>query len=250
MRGMSSPITPLRVGEDADYTPQVINVPWKRSFVYTEAAHTPMLNPQEKTHVNVLRITVFFCVLTLVSIAAEAQTNVRVRGTITAFDGKEVAVKSLEGKNLQVALAENTTVSYPKALTLADLKPGVGLGATATKRPDGTLVALAVNVFPPERGVPNPGHRPLDSQPGATMTNATVSTVVEAANGRELTLTYTGGSQTLLVPEGVPIVMSVPADRSLLKPGEYVSVTANVGADGKMTAQRIQVSKDGVKPPQ
>jgi len=87
--------------------------------------------------------------LALVSATAEAQTNVRVRGTITAFDGKELAVKSLEGKDLQVELAENATVSYPKALTFADLQPGVGLGTTATQRPDGTLVALEVHVFPP-----------------------------------------------------------------------------------------------------
>jgi hypothetical protein len=199
---------------------------------------------------NVRRSIVFFGVLALLGATADAQTSMRVRGTITAFNEKELAVKSLDGKDLQLALAENTTISYPKALALADLKPGVGLGTTATKRPDGTLVALEVHVFPPERGVPNEGHRPLDYQPGATMTNAMVSAMVEAANGRELTLTYTGGSQKLLVPEGVPIVTFIPADRSLLKPGEYVSVLANVGADGKMTARLVQVSKDGVKPPQ
>ena len=187
--------------------------------------------------------------LTLVSTMADAQTSVRVRGTITAFDGKELTVKSREGKDLQMELAENATLAYPKALTLADLKPGVGLGSAAMKRPDGTLVALEVHVFPPDRPIPNEGHRPYDLQPEATMTNAMVSAMVEAANGRELTLTYPGGSQKLLVPEGVPIVTFVPADRSLLKPGESVSIATNVGADGKMTAQRIQVSKDGVKPP-
>jgi len=212
--------------------------------------HSLELHKDKGADMHKLCIALLCGTLALVSATAEAQTNVRVRGTITAFDGKELAVKSLEGKDLQVELAENATVSYPKALTFADLQPGVGLGTTATQRPDGTLVALEVHVFPPERGVSSPGHRPLDSQPGATMTNATVSTMAEAANGRELTLTYPGGSQKLLVPEGVPIVMPVPADRSFLKPGEYVSVTANVGADGRMTAQRIQVSKDGVKPPQ
>jgi Domain of unknown function (DUF5666) len=209
----------------------------------------PVHSQGEEIHMNVVRNIVFLCVLALVSATADAQTSTRVRGTITAFDGEELAVKSLEGKDLRVELAENTSISYPKALTLADLKPGVGLGTTATKRPDGTLVALEVHVFPPERGVPNEGHRPMDSQPGATMTNATVSAVVEAVNGRELTLTYTGGTQKLLVPEGIPIVILMPADRSLLQPGAYVSAVANVGADGKMTARFVQVSKDGVKPP-
>jgi len=35
-----------------------------------------------------------------------------------------------------------------------------------------------------------------------------------------------------------------------IKPGEYVFVAAQTGVDGAMTAARIQVSKDGVKPPQ
>ena len=56
---------------------------------------------------------------------------------------------------------------------------------------------------------------------------------------------------SILVPPGIPIVTTTPADRSFLKPGEYVFVGANVAGDGKITTSgRIQVSKDGVKPPQ
>jgi len=36
----------------------------------------------------------------------------------------------------------------------------------------------------------------------------------------------------------------------LLAVGEYAFIAATVAADGKMTAQRLQVSKDGVRPPQ
>ena len=63
---------------------------------------------------NVLRIIVFFCVLALVSVAAEAQTNVRVRGTITAFDGQVLSVKSREGKDLALQMTEQTTVAAAK----------------------------------------------------------------------------------------------------------------------------------------
>ena len=118
------------------------------------------------------------------------------------------------------------------------------------QRPDGTLVALEVHTFPADRGVPNEGHRPWDLQPGSTMTNAMVSAMVQATDGHVLTLTYKDGSQKLLVPDGVPIVTAVPGDRSLLVPGAYVFIAADVDADGKMTATRVQVSKDGVKPPQ
>jgi len=53
-----------------------------------------------------------------------------------------------------------------------------------------------------------------------------------------------------LTPEGTPIVTSVPADRSALKPGVYIYTVARQEADGRIVAQRIQASKDGVRPPQ
>jgi hypothetical protein len=199
---------------------------------------------------NKLRITLLFSVLVLVSAAASAQqTNIRVRGTITALDGDMLSVKSRDGKDLKIKLADNATVSTVKALSLADIKPGDGIGSSAVQR-DGKLTALEVHVFPASRPIPNEGHRPWDLQPGSTMTNAMVSAVVEASSGRELTLKYKDGSQKILVPAGTPIVTAVPADRSLLVPGEYAYIAADVGADGKMTTSRIQVSKDGVKPPQ
>ena len=71
-----------------------------------------------------------------------------------------------------------------------------------------------------------------------------------ARYGQELTLEYTGNTQKILVPAGTPIGTTMPADPAFLKPGKYVFVATQVDADGKMTALRIQVSKDGFKPPQ
>ncbi|MEK6592365.1 MAG: hypothetical protein AABZ67_04695 [Pseudomonadota bacterium] len=197
-----------------------------------------------------LHIAFLIGAFALTSSVADAQTSVRVRGTITAFDGNVLSVKSREGKELKIALAERVTVTTVRALELSDIKPGTGIGTTAVKRADGALVARGVQVFAADRGVPNEGHRPWDLEPGSTMTNAAVSTVVQSAEGREMTLSYKGGSQILIVPEGVPIVTAAPGDRSMLTPGEYVLLTAETGADGGMITQRIQVSKDGVRPPQ
>jgi hypothetical protein len=82
------------------------------------------------------------------------------------------------------------------------------------------------------------------------MTNANVAKMVKSAGGNELTLEYKGGSQTILVPEGTPIIDFVPGDKSLLVPGATVFVVASVGADGTLSAPRVAVSKDGAKPPQ
>jgi len=194
---------------------------------------------------NVLRIIVFFCGLALVSVAAEAQTNVRVRGTITAFDGQVLSVKSREGKDLALQMTEQTTVAAAKAITLADLKQGDYVGVTTMKRADGTLVAVEVHTIP--RTVPE-GYAPWDLQPDTMMTNANVAAVVQAADGQELTLEYKGNSQKVLVPAGTSVITTVPGERSLLRPGEYVFLIAQTGTNDKMTALRIQVSKDGVKP--
>ena len=195
------------------------------------------------------RIALLFGTLVLISAAALAQTAVRVRGTITAFEGNVLSVKSREGQDLKIELAANTTFAYVKALKLEDVKPGTPLGTSAVKGPDGKLIARELHLFSPERGVPDEGHRPWDLEPGSTMTNAMVTAVAQAIGGRELTLTYKDGKQRVIVPEGIPVVTAVESDRSLLKPGEYVVVAATLGADGKITATRVQVSKDGVKPP-
>jgi hypothetical protein len=186
-------------------------------------------------------------VLLLTSVAADAQTPVRVRGTITTFDGTVLAVKSRDGKELALQMTDKTTVAAARAITLADLKPGDYVGVTTMKRADGTLIAVEVHTIP--RTVPE-GSLPWDLQPDTMMTNANVAALVKATGGQELTLEYKGNTQKILVPEGTPIGTTMPADSSFLKPGEYVFVATQVDAEGKMTALRIQVSKDGFKPPQ
>jgi len=192
--------------------------------------------------------TLLFCFLFVVINSVSAQSTQRIRGTITAFEGNVLSVKSREGKDLRIELMEKATVATVKAIKLADLKPGEYVGATTRKRADGALVALEVHVLP--QGV-GEGHRVWDLEPDTMMTNANIASMVQSAGGQDLVLEYKGGSQKILVPQGIPVVTTVPADRSALKAGEYVFMGAIAGADGKLTMSgRIQVSKDGVKPPQ
>ena len=199
-------------------------------------------------HVIAFAAAVLFA---LVSTLAEAQAPMRIRGTITALEGNVLSVKSRDGRDLKITLADNLRVSATKAITMADIKPGDYVGSAAMKRSDGALVALEVHLFPAAlRGVIPEGHMPWDLEPGSTMTNATLKAVVQAAGGREMTLEYKDGSQKIVVPEGVPMATTVPGDRSLLVPGAYVFMVAPVTPDGKISASSIQGSKDGVKPPQ
>jgi hypothetical protein len=77
------------------------------------------------------------------------------------------------------------------------------------------------------------------------MTNATVAAMVQSASGRELTLTYEGGSQKIVVPENASVSTLVPGNRAQLVPGAAVNLTMNE----KREALRIQVSPAAVKPP-
>ncbi len=196
------------------------------------------------------RIAVLVGALAVVSAAAFAQTPGRVRGTITAIDGNTLSVKSREGRDLKIELAPNATFAYMKALKLSDIAPGTPLGTSAVKGPDGKIVARELHLFSKDRPIPNEGHRPWDLEPGSTMTNAMVTAMVRSTNGHELTLKYKDGTQQVIVPDNIPIVTAVDGDRSLLVAGQYAVVTVTTDAGGKMSATRVQITKDGVKPPQ
>ncbi|MGZ5092874.1 MAG: hypothetical protein ACXWCY_00370 [Burkholderiales bacterium] len=184
--------------------------------------------------------------LAIATVSVHAQSTLRVRGTISDLDGSVLSVKSRDGKDLKLKLADNATVVAAKAMTLSDLKPGDYVGATTRSGPDGARVAVEIHTLAPT--TPE-GHIPWDLEPESMMTNANVASV-ESAGGQYVTLQYKGGSQKILVPAGTPIVTNTPADRSYLKRGEYIFSIAQVGADGLMTVQRVQVSRDGVRPPQ
>jgi hypothetical protein len=185
------------------------------------------------------------------SALAQAPGPTRVRGTITAVDGDTLSVKTREGQDVKIAIAPDATFAYMKKMDMADIKPGTPLGTTAVEK-DGKLVARELHLFDPDRPVPNEGHRPWDLEANSTMTNGAVSamTQVQANLGNELTLKYKGGEKQVLVPPGTPIVMAVNADRSVIVAGAYAFIAVAAAPDGKLTATRLQVTKDGVRPPQ
>ncbi len=197
------------------------------------------------------RIATFFAagMLALVWSAAQAQAPAPIRGTITAFDGKLLSIKTREGDAVQIRLADHFGVRAAQAATLADIKPGDFVGPASRRMPDGTLVAISLQVFPAAlRGVVPEGQMAWNLEPGSLMTNATVAGVLSTTSGRELTLEYKGHAQKVLVPEGAPIFTTVPGDASLLVPGAYIFAMARHEADGTFSAARLTVSKDGVRP--
>jgi hypothetical protein len=162
---------------------------------------------------------------------AAAQAPTRVRGKITAVAGDIVTV---DGKT-QVRLGDQTEIVYTQPIALADIRPGDFLGVTSTKGADGALTAYEVRRFPKPL---NPGHRPFEGRDDQTMTNATVDATVQSTKGRELTLTYEGGTQKITVPQNASVSALVPGSRAQLVPGAPLSLTM----DAAGVALRVQVS--------
>lgn len=188
--------------------------------------------------------------LGMASALAQTQGAMRVRGEVTGFDGQVLQVRTREGQTLKLDVAVDATVNVLTALKITDIKQGDFVGVTAIRRETGRpLVALEVHLFPEAQRGTGEGHRKWDLRPGSTMTNANIAAIVDTNDGKQLTLSYKGGSQKIVVPPDTPIVTFKPADKSLLKPGAQVFIIPRQAEDGSLTAQRIQVGEGGMKPP-
>lgn len=191
-------------------------------------------------------ITALFGAALLTAGAADAQAQTRVRGTVSAASGNLIAVKTMDGRSVDLIVDDKTTYIFAQPMPMSEIKAGDFLGVTSVKRADGTLMAYDVRRFPKPT---NPGHRPFDGGDNQTMTNATVSATVDAARGRELALSYDGGAEKVLVADTASITSLMPGQRSQVVGGSYVNVLTESIADGKLLARTIEVRKEAPKAP-
>ena len=194
-----------------------------------------------------LLATALACML-VVPVFAEPATK-RIRGEVVAIDGMKLQVRTRGGEAVDIALDDQYTVNAVVGIALGAITNGSYVGTATVPQDDGTLRALEVLVFPESGRGSGEGHYPWDLQPGSMMTNATVAEIVTAGNGRRMTLKYKDGEKVVVVPPTVPIVTFEPGDRSMLKPGAHLILTATVRPDGSLTASRVSVGKDGLVPP-
>ena len=179
-----------------------------------------------------------------------AQDTVRVRGTIERVEGQTLVVKSRDGAELKVALADNAVIVGLVKASLSDIKPGSFVGVTGMPQADGTQRAVEVHIFPEAMRGTGEGHYPWDLRPQSTMTNGNVEQTVTGVDGRTLTVKYKDGDKKIVVPPDVPIVTYVLSDRSELKPGLKIFVAAaKRQPDGTLQAPRVNFGKDGLTPP-
>ncbi len=188
-------------------------------------------------------------------LAQTPATTVRLRATIEKVEPGSVTVKERSGEVITLVRLADMEVSEVYPLALADIKPGSYIGTAAMPQADGTQVALEVLVFPEAARGTGEGHRPWDLRPDSTMTNATVADLAAAPSsvpgGQKLTLKYKDGEKIVIVPAGVPVVSFKPGkmdEQALVVPGAKVLITAQE-KDGKPTALRMVVGRNGFAPP-
>jgi hypothetical protein len=200
--------------------------------------------------------TVAVSLLVATSISYAQQKLVRVRGVIEKVDGQNLEVKSREGKNIKVVIAEKPRFTAIVKASLADLTPDTYIGVTAMPNADGSQQAVAIHIFQPAQRGTGEGFGPWDLQPGSTMTNAAIATTVAGTDGQVVTVRYKEksgsgmGEQRVIVTPKTVIVRYVPGDQADLKPGVRVFLNnAKPIDDSTIEAPTVSYGRDGLTPP-
>jgi hypothetical protein len=202
---------------------------------------------------QVFVVAVAAAAFALGSVSAQAQ-NVRVRGTIEKLDGNTLLVKSRDGADLKLALKDNVRVGGVVKAALGDVKPESNVAITSRPRPDGTLEAVELRIFP--AGQPfNSFHSEWDLMPNSFMTNGSLQTSIAGVDGQTLTVKYkvqgkADEEKKIVVTPKTIIATTVAGTKADLKPGLKVFVAgAPKLADGSLDVAAIQVEKE-IPPPQ
>jgi hypothetical protein len=200
-----------------------------------------------------LPVALLTATFALASATAQAQ-NVRVRGTIERLDGNTLMVKSREGAELKLALKDNVRVGGVVKASLGDVKPETNVAITSRPRPDGTLEAVELRIFP--AGQPfNSFHGDWDLMPNSFMTNGSLQTSIAGVDGQVLTVKYKlkdrpDEEKKIVVTPKTIVATTVAGTKADLKPGLKVFVAgAPKLPDGSLDVAAIQVEKE-IPPPQ
>lgn len=209
--------------------------------------------------------------------ANAAPAHERLRGTVTAVSANELTVRTATG-DVSMSLDGDTKYLTVGRSNLNQITTDSYVGV-ATKSLGDKQVALDVLIFPLSMKGAAKGHFGWDwlsdttraggvhtassmtngsvatatqgasaAVTNSTMTNGSVATVSEHGGARQLTVTYKGGEQTILVPPTAPVVKLQPGAASGIKPGDAVFVNA-VADGGKTIAGLIIIGTDGAAPP-
>jgi hypothetical protein len=180
------------------------------------------------------------------AMAQPAQTR-RIRGTIESLDGNMLMVKARDGASVKIALADNYVVTAYTKKQLSDIVSGSYIGVGAMPQADGSQKAISISIFPESARGLGDGHRPWDL-PNSTMTNGAVAEAVASADGLTLIVKYKDGEKKIVVTPTTSIATFGPGEKTEVKPGVAVAISATVEPDGVLESNRVGVGRDGFVP--
>src|SRR5580692_332970 len=184
------------------------------------------------------------------ALPASAQETVRIRGTIESVEGPIYVIKDRDGADVKLTVTDNPLFVAIVKSTMADIKPGMFIGATGMTQPDGSQKAIEVHIFPESMRGTGEGHYDWDLRPNTKMTNANVEQTVGGVDGPVLTVKYKDGEKKVFVTPETQVVTYVIGYKADLKPGIKIFVgAAKKGADGTWQTPRVTYGKDGLTPP-
>jgi hypothetical protein len=172
------------------------------------------------------------------------------RGTIEKVDGNTLTVKVRGGGTATIKLADNARVTAMEKASISDIKQGTYIGVTAMPQADGSQKAIGLHIFMASQHGVAEGFMPWDREPGSTMTNADVASVVTGVDGQSFTVKYKDGEKKVVVPPNTPVVRFAAGTKADVKAGAmFFIVAATKQADGSYTAGAINIGRDGAAPP-
>jgi hypothetical protein len=194
---------------------------------------------------KILRVVGAAAVALLFASAVFAQQPGRIRGQIEKVDGDMLVLKTREGAALNVKIDDKTRVSALEKATLGDIKNDTFLGIAGMPRSDGSIEAFSIHIFlPAQRGVVPDRHGAWDARPGSTMTNAYVTSMVQAKEGETLTVKYNEGEKKIIVTPQTMIAAARPGSKDELKAGVQIIIFGwDKQPDGSVLAKTMYVGR-------
>ena len=193
-------------------------------------------------------LAILSLLLVCAQVFAQPAQNRRIRGSIESLDGNLLTVKARDGASVKIKLADNWQVSSYTRADIGDIKVGTYIGVGGTPQADGSQKAVSINIFPESARGLGEGFRPWDMAPSGTMTNANVAEAVTGVDGQTLLLKYKDGEKKIIVPSSAQIARFGPGEKSEIKPGAAVAISAVTKPDGSLEAARVGVGRDGLVP--
>lgn len=161
-------------------------------------------------------------------------------GVIASADAASFTVTAANGSKVRITANVDTRIIRRQQVQLEEIKPNDLVAVTAKREPDGSLIAISINIVPPEfKDRFRETQFVMDT--GNIMTNARVFQNVRRIDGRTLYLKLPDGSTIITVPKEAVVFRLTVINMSDLRPGMRVVVRGTGNPDGSMLAAFVTV---------